>query len=64
MRFLFIFFLFSQSLFSQELNCRININYSAIPSPNKEMFNSMRQSIYEFINIQTGRMICLRMKNV
>ena len=50
MRFLFIFFLLSQSLFSQELNCRININYSAIPSPNKEMFNSMRQSIYEFIN--------------
>jgi len=50
MRFLFIFFLLSQSLFSQELNCRIIINYSAIPSPNKEMFNSMRQSIYEFIN--------------
>ena len=50
MRFLFVLFLLSQSLFSQELNCRININYSAIPSPNKEMFNSMRQSIYEFVN--------------
>ena len=50
MRFLLALFLLSQSLFSQELNCRININYSAISSPNKEMFNSMRQGIYEFIN--------------
>ena len=50
MRFLLALFLLSQSLFSQELNCRININYSAISSPNKEMFNSMRQSIYEFVN--------------
>ena len=50
MRFFFALFLLSQSLFSQELNCRVNINYSAIPSPNKEMFNSMRQSVYEFIN--------------
>jgi len=37
-------------MFSQELNCKISINYSAITSPNKEMFNSMRQSIYEFLN--------------
>jgi len=50
MRFFFALFLLSQSLFSQELNCRININYSAIPSANKEMFNSMRQSVYEFVN--------------
>jgi len=50
MRFIVIFFLCSEILFSQELNCRISINYSSIPSPNKEMFNSMRQSIYEFMN--------------
>lgn len=50
MKLLFFFFLFSSTLFAQELNCKVNINYSAIPSPNKEMFNSMRQSIYEFIN--------------
>ena len=50
MRFVFLIFLISQSLCSQELNCKVNINYSAIPSPNKEMFNSMRQGIYEFLN--------------
>lgn len=37
-------------LSSQELNCKVSINYSSIPSPNKEMFNSMRQAIYEFVN--------------
>tara|TARA_B110000438_G_scaffold161965_1_gene155212 strand:- start:219 stop:1115 length:897 start_codon:yes stop_codon:yes gene_type:complete len=51
MRLLIIFFLCAESiLFSQELNCKVSINYSSIPSPNKEMFNSMRQAIYEFIN--------------
>ena len=50
MRLFFLFFLISQSLYSQELNCKVNINYSSIPSPNKEMFNSMRQGIYEFLN--------------
>ncbi|OUV55245.1 MAG: hypothetical protein CBC73_03250 [Flavobacteriales bacterium TMED113] len=43
------FFIFSFSL-SQELNCRVTLNYSSIPSANKEMFNSMRQSITEFMN--------------
>ena len=37
-------------LSSQELNCKVSINYSSISSPNKEMFNSMRQAIYEFVN--------------
>ena len=51
MRLLIVFFLCAQSiLFSQELNCKVSVNYSSIPSPNKEMFNSMRQAIYEFIN--------------
>ncbi len=50
MRLLIIFFLFPVILFSQELNCKVSINYSSINSPNKEMFNSMRQSIYEFMN--------------
>ena len=51
MRLLIIFFLCAESiLFSQELNCKVSINYSSIASPNKEMFNSMRQAIYEFIN--------------
>ena len=50
MRLLIIFFLFSFISPSQELNCKISVNYSSIPSPNREMFNSMRQSIYEFMN--------------
>ena len=42
--------MFSPILLCQELNCKVSINYSSISSPNKEMFNSMRQSIYEFMN--------------
>ncbi len=37
-------------IISQELNCKVTVSYSAIPSPNREMFNSMRQSINEFMN--------------
>jgi len=50
MRLLVICFLFPFFSISQELNCKVSVNYSSIPSPNKEMFNSMRQSIYEFMN--------------
>ena len=51
MRFLIIsIFLLPCILISQELNCKISVNYSSIQSPNREMFNSMRQSIYEFMN--------------
>ena len=51
MRFIIIcIFFFPYFILAQELNCKVNISYSAIPSPNREMFNSMRQSIYEFMN--------------
>tara|TARA_B100000579_G_scaffold436588_1_gene463016 strand:+ start:17988 stop:18881 length:894 start_codon:yes stop_codon:yes gene_type:complete len=50
MKALIICFLLPITLISQELNCKVSVNYSSIPSPNKEMFNSMRQSIYEFMN--------------
>ena len=50
MRLFVILFFFPCIFFAQELNCKVSINYSSIPSPNKEMFNSMRQSIYEFMN--------------
>ena len=53
MKLVFVFLLFPFMLISQELNCKVSINYSSIPSPNKEMFNSMRQSIYEFMNNTT-----------
>jgi len=45
-----IFVFFPLFTFSQELNCKVSVNYSSIQSPNREMFNSMRQSIYEFMN--------------
>ena len=50
MRLLIIFFSLPLIILSQELNCKVNVNYSSIPSANREMFNSMRQSIYEFMN--------------
>ena len=50
MKLLIVCFMFSPILLCQELNCKVSINYSSLPSPNKEMFNSMRQSIYEFMN--------------
>ena len=50
MRIIVICFLFPIIILSQELNCKVSVNYSSIPSPNREMFNSMRQSIYEFMN--------------
>ena len=51
MRFIFLIFSFFSILsFSQELNCRVTLNYSSVPSANREMFNSMRQSINEFMN--------------
>lgn len=53
MRLLIICFFISNLIFSQELNCKVSVNYSSIPSPNREMFNSMRQSIYEFMNNTT-----------
>jgi hypothetical protein len=53
MRIFIICLIFSQLLSAQELNCKVSINYSSIPSPNREMFNSMRQSIYEFMNNTT-----------
>ncbi|MBE38214.1 MAG: DUF4835 domain-containing protein [Flavobacteriales bacterium] len=53
MKLVFVFLVFPFILISQELNCKVSINYSSIPSPNKEMFNSMRQSIYEFMNNTT-----------
>jgi hypothetical protein len=36
--------------FSQELNCRISINRSQIQGTNEELFRSMQQDLYEFMN--------------
>jgi len=39
------------SLWSQELNCQIEINYTQIQgSANKQIFDQMQKSIFEFMN--------------
>ena len=51
LKYIFLLFIsFNSFVFSQEINCRVSLNYSSIPSANRVMFNSMRQSINEFIN--------------
>ena len=47
---LFFTFFYTFIIFSQEINCRVTLNYSSVPSANRDMFNSMRQSIHEFMN--------------
>lgn len=48
---LLIFFLATQSLlFSQELNCRIQITHQAIQGTNVKVFQTLQTAIYEFMN--------------
>ncbi len=48
---LFLLVLFSMSLHSQELDCRINVNHSKIQgTTNNKLFQTLRQDLYEFIN--------------
>lgn len=49
--FIFILFIISVNLFSQELDCRISINFSKIQgTSNEQLQQTMNQSLYEFIN--------------
>lgn len=56
MRIIFLFLIFFGSLIStsgQELNCKINLNYSQLPvnsSGNREMFSELERVINEFMN--------------
>ena len=43
-------FLFGVSLYSQELNCNINVNSSKIQGSNKNVFNTLQKSMMEFVN--------------
>ncbi|MCD4791723.1 MAG: DUF4835 family protein [Bacteroidales bacterium] len=40
----------SLQIFSQELNCRISLNRSQIQGTNEDMFRTMQQDLYEFMN--------------
>ncbi|NPA45229.1 MAG: DUF4835 family protein [Chlorobi bacterium] len=47
----YTFFLISIiSANAQELNCRVNINRSQVQGTNEDIFRSLRQDIYEFMN--------------
>lgn len=42
----------SGNAFSQEIRCRVNVQYSDIPDGDKDLFNEMRKNIEEFMNSQ------------
>ena len=45
--------LLSMNTFSQELSCRVSINTSQIQGTNKEIFNTLRDAIADFMNNRT-----------
>ena len=54
-RFLFIVFsivLLAFQAEAQELRCRVNIQYNDIANADKDMFNTLRSSIEDFMNSQ------------
>ena len=48
--FVFILFFSSTVLYSQELNCRVQINSSQVQGVSKKVFQDMQKDIYEFMN--------------
>ena len=49
--FVFLFIIISTlNLYSQELNCRININSTQIQGTNRDLYITMQQDLYEFMN--------------
>lgn len=47
-----ILLLYVSSSFAQELRCRVNIQYNEIANADKDMFNTLRSSIEDFMNSQ------------
>lgn len=48
--FITLFVLFNSSLFSQELNCRIQLMHQQIQGTNVKVFETLQTAIYEFMN--------------
>ena len=46
----FFIFLFSLTIYSQELNCKVSINFDQIPGSNRQVFSTLETSISEFVN--------------
>ncbi len=48
---LFLFIIVStHTIYSQELNCRININSTQVQGTNRDLYITMQQDLYEFMN--------------
>ncbi|MCQ2605604.1 MAG: DUF4835 family protein [Bacteroidales bacterium] len=45
--------LFTTGTFAQELRCRVNIQYNEIANADKDLFNTLRSTIEEFMNAQS-----------
>ena len=54
LRFIFLFVAFCSATYlsAQELRCTVTINSEQVQGSNKEMFNTLKQSIEEFVNNQ------------
>lgn len=48
--FLFVAMFFSITLYAQEFKCNVSVSHSKIQGSNREIFENMRNDIYEFIN--------------
>jgi hypothetical protein len=48
---------------AQELNARIQVNYSQIQGSNKEIFEEMQKALYEFLNNRNWTNNVLKLKN-
>ena len=58
----FFVFLFSQTIYSQELNCKVSINFDQIPGSNRQVFTTLETSISEFVNQKNGQIKLLKLK--
>jgi len=47
---IFILFLLPATVFSQELMCRVSVNYSQVNTTNTQVFTAMQRDISEFMN--------------
>ena len=47
---LMVFYFFVQTLFGQEMDCKININYQQIQGTNVQVFKTLENALTEFIN--------------
>ena len=47
---IFFIFLFSITISSQELNCKVSINFDQVQGSNRQVFSTLETSISEFVN--------------